>query len=362
MSAPKRKRLEKTPQEEEQNERRYRCVMCGTNYSRQKGFFSVSHAPMYRATGYLPYCYECVDKQFNYYREKLGSDRAAVRRMCMKLDLYWSDSLYNEVVKLAGGKSLVRTYITRVNVYRHIDKTFDTTLEEEAARLKEYNGDPSAATPNDAAVEELMLKDEAQKVVQRPKFVEIDISDETRMFWGPGYSDEQYAELEGRRKYWMSKYPEGTILDIGEEALLRQICSLEIDINHDRSAGRPVNNNVNTLNTLIGSANLKPAQKKVDVDTELEKMPLGVGIQKWEYNRPLPQTERNKCDIRGTIKNITTWYLGHACKMVGLRNSYCKMYEDAMDELRVKNPEYDEEDDDSVLSDLFGAIDTGGGS
>ena len=83
-------------------------------------------------------------------------------------------------------------------------------------------------------------------------------------------------------------------------------------------------------------------------------MPLGVGIQKWEFNRPLPETEKSKRDIRGVIRNITTWYLGHACKMVGLRNSYTKMYEDAMNEYRVSRPEYDEEDDDTLLSDIFG--------
>ena len=60
------------------------------------------------------------------------------------------------------------------------------------------------------------------------------------------------------------------------------------------------------------------------------------------------------------MKNITTWFLGHACKMVGLRNSYCKLYEDAMNELRVKHPEYDEEDDDTLLSDLFSGSDNGG--
>ena len=83
-------------------------------------------------------------------------------------------------------------------------------------------------------------------------------------------------------------------------------------------------------------------------------MPLGIGIQKWEFNRPLPETPKENRDVRRTIKNITTWYLGHACKMVGLKNSYTRAYEEAMNELRVKRPEYDEEDDDSVLSDIFG--------
>ena len=114
------------------------------------------------------------------------------------------------------------------------------------------------------------------------------------------------------------------------------------------------------LLTPISDTQRKPAQKKNDVDAELDKMPLGVGIQKWEYSSPLPETPKEMRDIRGTIKNITTWYLGHACKMVGLRNSYCKMYEDAMDELRVKHPEYDEEDDDSLLNDIFGSPQSSG--
>ena len=107
------------------------------------------------------------------------------------------------------------------------------------------------------------------------------------------------------------------------------------------------------LNTLLGSASLKPAQKKDESDAELEKMSLGVGIQKWEFDRPLPATDKDKRDVRDTIKNITIWYLGHACKMVGLKNSYSKMYEEAMEELRVKRPEMDEEDDEDVLNDFF---------
>lgn len=68
--------------------------------------------------------------------------------------------------------------------------------------------------------------------------------------------------------------------------------------------------------------------------------------RKWEYSRPLPPTPDNMKDESGIIRNVTTWFLGHACKMVGLRNSYCQMYEDAINEYRVKYPEYAEEDDE----------------
>ena len=157
----------------------------------------------------------------------------------------------------------------------------------------------------------------------------------------------------------VSKYPSTTELDIGTETLIRQICILEIEINKARMEGKPVDKLINTLNTVLGSANLKPTQKKEDADAELEKMPLGVGIQKWEYSRPLPPTPKEKRDINQVIKNITTWYLGHACKMVGIRNSYCKMYEDAMAELRVENPDHAEEDDDTLLNSVFGDLEEG---
>jgi hypothetical protein len=40
--------------------------------------------------------------------------------------------------------------------------------------------------------------------------------------------------------------------------------------------------------------------------------------------------------------------------MVGLKNSYTKAYEEAMEKYRVKRPEYEDEDDDTVLNDVFG--------
>ncbi len=171
-------------------------------------------------------------------------------------------------------------------------------------------------------------------------------------FWGEGFTPEFYAELERRYSEWTNGK---VVTDPSERALYKQICILEATITRDSAQGKPIDKNVNVLNNLLGSMNLKPAQqKKEDADAELENMPLGVGIQKWEYSRPLPETPKSNRDISGTIRNITTWFLGHACKMVGLRNSYCQMYEDAMDELRVKHPEYDDEDDDSLLNDLFG--------
>ena len=328
--APRRRSQEKASAPTVSTQKHY-CCRCGTAYSRKKGFFPVSHSPMYRGSGYLPFCVECVDEMYDQYVQELGDAKEAMRRMCMKMDLYWSESIYTIVERSAGTNSRVRNYIGKTNIVRHIDKTFDDTIKEETAA-----GGLAMTQSEEPAVEDDIPTDQA-------------IID----FWGAGFQHDFYMELERRYDNWTGGEEKAKSLQPAERALYQQICMQEAIISRAAAAGDPTDKAVNTLNNLLGSMNLKPAQRKENADVELDKMPLGVGIQKWEYSRPLPETPKENRDIRGVIKNITTWYLGHACKMVGLKNSYCKAYEDAMEELRVKRPEYDEEDDDSMLSDIF---------
>ena len=321
------------------------CRKCGTAYGRLKGYFPVSYSYLYKGTGYLPYCKDCVDGMFAAYLQECKDSKVAVRQMCRKLDLYWSEKVYEAVEKQNSTRSMMTSYITKINAVKLASKSYDDTLREEGALWLE----PKAYANMESVITGIQSTE-----------VDAAIPDEVIAFWGPGYTPSMYMELEERRKYLVSKYPSSTELDIGTETLIRQICVLEIEINKARMEGKPVDKLINTLNTVLGSANLKPTQKKEDADAELEKMPLGVGIQKWEYSRPLPPTPKEKRDVNQVIKNITTWYLGHACKMVGIRNSYCKMYEDAMAKLRVENPDHADEDDETLLNSVIGDIDEDG--
>jgi hypothetical protein len=309
------------------------CIRCGTAYGVKRGNFAVCHGDLYKGAGYLPYCRSCVDAMYGEFLAGGVSPVDAARQVCRKLDLYWNRALFHAAERGTAARSVMTNYLQKCNTVKFVGKSYTDTLREEGT-LWSFAGCGSADGQEDEAAPA--------------------VPEEIRLFWGPGYTQEMYRELEDRRKFWMSRYPDGYQPDIGEEALIRQICNLEIDINHDRAAGKSVVNNVNTLNTLLGSLNLKPAQKKNDADGDVENMPLGVGIQKWELSRPLPETEEKCRDKAGRVRYITTWFLGHACKMVGLRNSYTKLYEDAMNDLRVQHPEYDDDDDDALLSDLFG--------
>ena len=341
--APKRRKLERKPNDPVQftGTQKFYCVRCGTAYSRQKGYFPVSHSPMYRGTGYLPICNECVEDMYDRYKAQLGGDREAMRRMCMKLDLYWNDSIFDMTERTAGINSKVRNYIGKTNIARFINKNFDDTIDEGGAIVPVRTQVTLPQSPVEDTVEQEEEEPVPEEIVAR---------------WGSGYTAKMYADLEQRRQFWLSQYPEDHVLDVAEEALIQQICGLEIDIKRDRVAGKPTDKSVNTLNTLLGSAGLKPSQKTDEGDSELDNMPFGVGVRRYENTRPIPEPDPELRDVDGIVRYISVWFLGHLCKMLGIKNTYCKLYEDEMEKLRVKLPEFEdeEEDDESLFNTIFG--------
>lgn len=317
------------------------CRKCGTAYGRLKGYFPVSYGYLYRGTGYLPYCKDCVDGMFNAYLAECKDTKMAVRQMCRKLDLYWNEKLFESVEKLNTPRSIMSSYIGKINSPKYANKGYDDTLRDENALWVE----PAHYAGINIDETVVISVDE-----------NIDVPEDVVVFWGPGYTPSMYLELEQRRKFWMAKYPDDAELDIGTEALIRQICSLEIDINRDRAAGKSVDKNVNTLNNLLGSANLKPAQKKADdFESSLVSTPLGVWLYKYENKRPLPEVDKDLQDVNGIKKYIFTW-MGHLCKMMNIKNGYTKMYEEEINRLRVERPEYDGDDDETLLKDSYSGV------
>lgn len=321
------------------------CRKCGTAYSRLKGYFPVSYSYLYKGTGYLPYCKECVDGMFASYLAECQDPKKAVRQMCRKLDLYWNEKVYEAVEKQNSTRSMMTSYITKINAIKLASKSYDDTLKEEGALWLEPR-----------AYSDMQL---SESVIEHTSD-DVEISDDVVAFWGPGYTPSMYIELENRYKYWISRFPNKEDIDVGTEALVRQICNLEIDINRDRAAGKSIDKNVNTLNNLLGSAMLKPAQQKDDAESSINETPLGVWIDRWEKKRPIPEPDPMLKDVDKIVKYITVWFYGHISKTLGIKNMYCDMYEKEMEKMKVSRPEaYSEEEDDDeiVFNSIFGGGD-----
>lgn len=309
------------------------CSRCKKKYKKQKGNFPASQSSLYKGNGgYLNHCNNCVEELFEHYEDVLGSEEEAIKRICLKFDIYWNKEIYSIACKSSATNARVRAYISKTNLYRYIGKTFDDTMDEVGSVVSYASNNIEAQDENGAIT------------------VENDIIE----FWGAGFEPLFYLELDRKYKHWTKNL---TIpLEESEEAIYKQICILEATINRDSAAGKPIEKNVNALNNLLGSANLKPSQKKQDelVDATFDKAPFGLGIRYFENSRPIPDPDPEFQDVDNIIKYISIWFLGHLCKMLGIKNTYCKLYEQELEKMRIDRPDLEEEDDESLFNDIFG--------
>lgn len=328
------------------------CRKCGRAYGKLNGYFYVNYGSLYRGSGYLPYCKDCVNKMFMSYYTESGDECAAMHQLCRKLDLYWNEDTFQQVRRKHSTNNLMMRYLQQLTLPTYQGKCYDDTLREDGT-FWSFGAQEEPEEPELVIPERRIIIEEPEPIV---------ITEDVVSFWGPGYPAEMYQELERRRKYWIENLPDGVTPDVGMNALIRQICNLEIDINRDRAAGKAVDKSVNMLNTLVGSMNLKPTQKlEPAADSSAEKTPFGVWIKRWEDQRPVPEVDESLKDVDGIVKYILTWVYGHMAHMLKIKNAHSPLYDEAVARLRVERPEYDEDDDDTMLAGLFGDGDKDGG-
>ena len=319
------------------------CCRCATAYGRRKGNFPVCYAGLYRGAGYLPICKTCVDTMYTEYLGQCGDSKQATRQMCRKLDLYWNPIIFDAVGKKSTTRTVMTNYIQRVNNLAYAGKSYDDTLLAEG-RLWEKQSNPE----DDAEPEEIPEKEQPED----SSLTMDDIPEDVIEFWGPGYTPHMYMELEQRLRYYRDQMGEDARADLGTDTLLRQIAMMEIDINRARASGRSVDKMVNSLNSLLSS--LTKPQKGIALDTAAANTPFGVWIKRWEDERPLPEIDDSMKDVDGIVKYVLTWVYGHIAHMLNIKNARTPLYDDAIAQLRVNRPEYDDEDDETLIYDLFG--------
>jgi hypothetical protein len=179
-----------------------------------------------------------------------------------------------------------------------------------------------------------------------------DIPKDSVSYWGPGFDPEMYQYLDQRRLYWENSLPDANCIDASVEVLIRQICLMEMDIMRDRAGGRPVDKLVGMLDKLVNSLNQRIG-KDGDGSAAFDKTPFGVWIDRYENQRPIPEADPEFKDVDGIVRYVTTWFLGHLCKMLGIRNTYCKLYEDALREQQLEHTEIEEDDDEELFNKIF---------
>ena len=365
--------------------RKHYCFRCQTEYSRAEPYFLKVQSTLYRGNcGHIHICRQCVNELFDHYFDALGDGKLAMLRTCEKFDLYWNEDIWASVcMKTSTTQSRAAAYFRQANLRQYEGKTFDdwhdedeasrTVSEDERAAyeaaLAQLAEDQAAAAAAMEAAQELeaeahlemesiqKMREEAQADADEPT-----PTPEQLNRWGAELPGWYYDEADRVFSRWDSQLdPTIDRNDAANWGILKQICLAEVQINEAISKGKQsdVARLQSTYNTLIGSASLKPGQRKDDAaKTELEGMPLGVLAKIHEGIKPIQDVEPELADIDALQRTHFAMFLGGLAKMFRMKNRYAEMFDAEFARFTAQAPERSLDDEDeaseSLMARMFG--------
>ena len=315
------------------------CLCC--NHSFDSNCFYGSDSEIYLSIGKIPYCKECLDIFYHNYLKKYKElrytdpERKAVERICMLLDLYYSDKIFDNAVKEYEKKpdsNFIAQFLRQVKLYQYRNKNYDTTINEKYQLIKESGNYASAMSIH----------------TDRDKKQSEEIKNAVSLF-GAGFEDEDYAFLYEQYSDWVARHECKTK---AQEEVFKQICFTQLELLKATRRGDDTKDLNATFLKQLEAAKLQPKQSSGD--TTAETQTFGTLIDKWENTRPIPEIDEDLRDVDKIGKYINIFFKGHLAKMMNIKNAFCKAYEDFMKKFSVKKPEYESEDYDSEA--LFDAI------
>jgi hypothetical protein len=164
-------------------------------------------------------------------------------------------------------------------------------------------------------------------------------------FWGRGFSDEDYEYLQNEYEKFLNSYECDSY---AMELLFQEAAQVRLTIKKKREKNESVDKELKTLQDLLGSANIKPVQETGANATE--QATFGTLIKKFENERPIPEPDEAWKDVDGIRKYINIWFLGHLCRMMGIKNEYSEAYEEEIKKYKVEAPTYEEDTESEGVS------------
>lgn len=275
------------------------CLGCDKPHKRSA--FYVSHNDLHK--GVLPYCKRYI-KDYIYEGDKINI--AKFKKMLRQLDKpfildWWTSAL-------DGNTEPIGTYIQRTSVAQSKHMTWNDSIfgDEE----KGYDGEGRPLPEN---------------------------YDELVLFWGEGFDGIEYEYLEEKLSEYTDAYDCETPV---VEELFKQAAFESLEIRKKRQRREDVSKNLKSLQDIMASANIKPAQYD---ESQIGKDTFGTLIKKWENEKPIPEPLAEWKENNYIEKYIRTWFFGHLARMLGGANPFKDEYDEVINEYTV---ELDDEDND----------------
>ena len=304
------------------------CPTCGEFIARSNFYSSNEYA-----IGVFPECKKCILEEVEQ-RTKKGDKpnetKDSVKRMLQKMNLPYIDELY---------ESSCKTVADEVN-----EKNRKSPFLAYLVPIKSL---PQYRSKTWADSEfELGVVTEEEETKQNAKTIK-----NGKKRFGSGLSNEDYMFLEEEYQDWVSRYECSTKT---QEEIFERLSLKKWEINKATKSGQNTKDLDKTYQELMTTANIAPRQ--TTMDTMSDAQTFGTLIQKYEETRPLPDIDPELADVDKIGLYIDSFYRGHACKMLGIKNSFSHLYEKVMNKYTVSPPEYDDETDSEILFEkIFGS-------
>ena len=305
------------------------CPCCGEFVTRENFYTDKRYA-----IGLFPQCKKCVlaeVEQRKSKNDKPNETKESVKRMLQKMDLPYIDSLYEslqtDVANEINEKNKKSPFLAYLPPIKSLPNWKGKTYKDSEFELG-------------VITEEEETKQNAKTIKNGKKR------------FGLGLSNEDYMFLENEYQDWITRYECSTKT---QEEIFERLSFKKWEINKATKSGQNTKDLDKTYQELMTTANIAPRQ--TTMDTMSDAQTFGTLIQKYEETRPLPDIDPELEDIDKIGLYIDSFYRGHACKMLGIKNSFSHLYDKVMKKYTVTPPEYDDESDSEILFEkIFGSV------
>lgn len=226
-----------------------------------------------------------------------------------------------------------------MNLNPHIGKTYhDTILEEEKAKKVQEITEQSLRQQENREDAEINTE-------EIDETVEKQLADARKIF-GSITNENDALFLKNEYDDW--KFRTGA-KSKAEEEIIKNICYNSLSLKKARESGSSTKAIEETLLNNIKAGGWQPKTEENG-----DEMSVGQWIQTIEMERPISEVQDRYKDVDNLKKMIDVFYLGHLGKATGIRNIYIPEYEETMKKYSVIKNESGEDEQDDVITRLFG--------
>lgn len=311
---------------------KFACFYCGKEYV-DTNYYS-SNSEFYSNIGKIPYCKQCIEKFYQQYFDRytnegcLTPEKKAVQRLCMVFDIYYREDVFNSAMNKIKNSNMnispMAQYMKTIQLsqYNRYKETYENTISE--AEQESFAMASISNISNETTVDK-----------------------KTRDFFGNGFVDEDYIFLKREYEDWTARHECNTK---AQEEVIKDICFNRLQNLKALRKGEDTKDITASFQKMLDAGKLQPKQNAGD--TTADNQTFGTLIDKWENERPLPEIDEELRDVDRIGFYVDTFFRGHTCKMLNVKNALSNLYSSMMKKFTVNKPEYnlDEDDYDSEIN------------